>query len=359
MDDFLEIHTSDRIAFKRCRRKWDFRSPLRRHLVPDPPQEIIQLWFGTGIHFALEDYFGYNRFGHPSAALEAYLEAFRSSELPEGAVEEIAKGIGMMDYFVKWYTNWNRNNTYATLVVDGVPQVEVDFRLKLTELDGMFDKSVVYQGTFDRIVIDCYGRYWIGEYKTAATIDIDKLMTDPQVKAYAWAAEQWYNHEFEGVLYMQLAKNVPEYPRILTNGTISVNKSQKTTHGLARELMLQEYPGGNFPEKYVELLNHLAEQETPEGNRFIRVDEVFTNTYSKVSTYNHIIAEAKEMLDPNVALYPNPTRDCKWDCKEMRTLCIAMDEGSDWEYLIDQYYKPKGDERHEWRKRINWPKENK
>ena len=50
-DDHFSIHTSDRITFKRCRRKWDFSSPLRQHLAPQGGV-VTPLWFGTGFHFA-------------------------------------------------------------------------------------------------------------------------------------------------------------------------------------------------------------------------------------------------------------------------------------------------------------------
>lgn len=353
--DVISLHTSDRILYKRCRRKWDLRSSLRRHLVPDPPQEILPLWFGTGIHFVLEDYFGYNKFGDPVLALEAFYNAFDWEELPAGADEELALGLRMLDYFVPWYERRNASEGWKTLFIDGVPQVEVDFRLELTELSEIAGKPVLYEGTFDRIVQDCYGRYWIMEFKTAKSIDLDKLVTDPQVKAYVWAAEQWYNAQFEGVLYMQMAKDAPSPPRILKNGTISVDKNQKTTHQLLRATLLQHYPDGNFPGKYVEFLNTLAEQETPEGNRFVRIDTIHVNDDAKANTYKHIIAEGREMIDPDLPIYPNPTRDCAWDCKEMRSVCIAMDEDSDWEYMLDEFFKPKGEERHEWRKKVRWP----
>ena len=105
MCEELHIHTHDRIQFKRCRRKWLFKSPLRMHLEPDPPLEILPLWFGTGIHFALEDFYGYNRFGDPVLALEAYLETFNPEDLPEGAVEEVALGMKMLDYYMHWRVN--------------------------------------------------------------------------------------------------------------------------------------------------------------------------------------------------------------------------------------------------------------
>lgn len=348
----IKIHTSDRNAYRRCRRRWSFKSPLRMHLTPDPAQEILAMWFGTGIHFALEEFFGYNRFGDPVVTLDAYLNAFRPEDLPEGAIDEIALGMRMMDYFMMWRT---RRDFYSTLVIDGIPQVEVDFRLELRELSEIAGEPVIYQGTLDRVVEDPYGGLWVMEYKTAKNIDTNKLANDPQVRAYVWAAEQIYQRTFEGVLYLQLAKNAPEPPRTLNNGTISIDKRQKTVHSMAREAMLKLHPDGKFPAKYIEFLNELAEQETPEGDRFIRMDEVRINDYTKQITYQHIIAEAREMIDSNLALYPNPTRDCVWECSDFRAVCIAMDEGSDWEYMLEEFYKEKGEDRQEWKKRIKWP----
>lgn len=57
--DIIPIHTSDRGTFKMCRRKWAWSSPSRLNLVARADQYGIEknLWFGTGIHYALERYY--------------------------------------------------------------------------------------------------------------------------------------------------------------------------------------------------------------------------------------------------------------------------------------------------------------
>jgi hypothetical protein len=57
--DIIPIHSSDRASFKRCRRYWDYNSPARRNLVlrADIHGVSLPLWFGTGIHWALEQYY--------------------------------------------------------------------------------------------------------------------------------------------------------------------------------------------------------------------------------------------------------------------------------------------------------------
>lgn len=57
--DIIPIHNSDRAAFKRCRRYWDWSSPARQNLTirADVHGINTNLWFGTGIHWALEQYY--------------------------------------------------------------------------------------------------------------------------------------------------------------------------------------------------------------------------------------------------------------------------------------------------------------
>lgn len=57
--DIIPIHSSDRAAFRRCRRFWDWSSPTRTNLTvrADIHGVSIPLFFGTGIHYALEQYY--------------------------------------------------------------------------------------------------------------------------------------------------------------------------------------------------------------------------------------------------------------------------------------------------------------
>lgn len=57
--DIIPIHNSDRGSFKRCRRYWDWNSPARQNLTlrADVHGINIPMWFGTGIHYALENYY--------------------------------------------------------------------------------------------------------------------------------------------------------------------------------------------------------------------------------------------------------------------------------------------------------------
>lgn len=57
--DIIPIHGSDVASFKRCRRYWDWTSPTRTNLRRSVGIYGIYmpLWFGTGIHYALEQFY--------------------------------------------------------------------------------------------------------------------------------------------------------------------------------------------------------------------------------------------------------------------------------------------------------------
>lgn len=349
--DQIEIHTHDRITFKRCRWKWDFTSGLRRHLVPKESYNK-NTWFGTGIHFALEDYHGYKRFSSPMHGFQAYYNVYAEHfpELMPLEHEELLElGLLMLDYYPLWL---KQRNEYETLWIDGVPQVEVEFSIEIPELTEYAGRKVVYQGALDRVVLDAYGRLWIMDYKTASRFDTDKLELDPQVSAYCWAAEQHYNRPVEGMIYLQMKKAVPKMPKTTRTG-LSVDKRQYTTYNLFKIAMEEQgIVEPDIPPKYREYLAYLAEQETLEGDRFIRWDKVRRNDYYKQHEYAMIVVEGYDMLNPNLLMYPNPTNGCAHDC-DFRSVCMARHDGSDWEWLLEAEFERKG-EQVDWRSKIKW-----
>lgn len=328
------IRTSDRIAFKQCRRKWGWSSHLKGNL--EPKQRANPLWLGSGIHYALEDYHGRNLYGSASNALQAYAQAYQKFEphaMPDDWMMLLEQGIGMMDYYPLWLEG---RNPLPTFVDEGVPQLEVSIKVDLPKqlLKNWetipYDK-VVYSLTLDRVIEDENGLLWIVEYKTAKAIQTMHYMTDPQVGAYIWAAEHVYKKPVGGVIYMQFRKDLPKGPRQLKNGHISVAQNQRTTHRLYRQALVDVY--GTImkaPMENITYLNELAAGEDENQDAFIRRDVIHRNTNSSVSEARKILLEVGDMLDPNLSMYPNPTRDCSFMCPFL-SACVGMDDGSDYE----------------------------
>lgn len=337
------ISTSERIAFRRCPRKWWFEYGIRMEAVPETVNE--NLWFGTGYHYALADTEGFNVHGSAKAAFDFYVDATQRASYVPGNWQDLQQlAHGMLDYY---YGAWlPRRQEFRTLIVDGVPQTEVKFTVKLPQY------GFVYRGVFDRVVVDLLGRYWIEESKTASQFDTRKLTNDSQASSYSTMASLIYRHDFEGVVYTQHRKVTPQMPRELKNGALSVDKTQATTHGMYRAALIAKY--GRIPPEYMDFLNYLATRESYEGDAFVRRDMVFRNQHQRDAEIWHIVGELAtlaRMRGPDNSpsgFYPNATRDCNWDCAFIDP-CTAMDDGSDWrELLYDSgLFRPRT-ERHEW-----------
>lgn len=351
------IHTSDRIGFKRCRRKWMFSSPLRRNLAQQSGV-MTPLWFGTGYHFALEDYHGFQLWPTPQDAFEAYVNACAEDEKPVDAEEHFMLACDMLDHYVDWCEAFHNLRTYAP-VINGIARLgcEVNFQIALPQLK-QFGWDVEYQGTIDSIFVDPHtGHLWLGEYKTASAFDTVKLETDDQVSAYLWAMNLCLPDEtVDGVVYRQFRKKAPVEPLILQSGLLSVNKSQKTSYFKYRRALEKQYPRvpvAKLPEEYQKMLTHLSSGTTFDGDEFISQRLVRRSKNALQAQQMKILVDSYEMLNAP-AITTNPTRDCAWDCP-FREVCLAMDEDADWEGILSLGYGPKKEVTELWQTRLQIP----
>lgn len=370
------IRTSDRIAFKQCRRKWGFSSHLKKNLAPN--NLAAPLWFGSAIHYALEDYHGWNRFGHPREAFKAYCLATAQNykrELPPDAQEHYELGKAMMDYYIHYWlgayprkpdaTYWEENAQTGLME----PQVEVNFEIPIpidperTPLLAQYVAAlgadcVLYRGTIDRVAIDDFGHLWIVEYKTAKMAQNTHFATDPQVTTYVWAASLIYDRPVAGVIYQQFVKKMPNPPRLLNNGQISTAANMITSYPLYKEALEAMYGElKKSPAKNVEYMNRLMSSENDQRDRYIIRENIVRNTQQGHSEAWKIMMELEDMLNPDLPLYPNPTRDCTRMCSFLTT-CVNMDDGSDWEQLLEEQYSERDqDVDRMWRRRMPSPEQ--
>lgn len=368
--DIIEVHTSDRALFKRCRRKWNWQSGMRENYVP-LGQVATPLWFGSGWHFILEDWHGARKFPTIDHAIVAYKDAHKHAELPDDIRDHLDLMAGMAHYYTEDWLRYHPEE-YETLVIDGVPQVEVDVDIDITErlynravqrmgrqwADWMMaellkERPVIYRMTFDRVVITPDGWIRIVDYKTARQIDTEKLSNDPQVGAYYWGGAEFYGDQLDGIVWQQFLKAVPQEPEWLSSSQrFSLNKNQATTYPMYRRAVKEKY--GKIPAMYNDFLGWLGSQQGDWGDRFIRRDILRRNPHSRRTEEEKILDEVLDMIDPNLPLYPNPTRDCRWDCP-FKDPCIGMDDGSDYQFMLDTSYEKWRGYKQDWKKRIIFP----
>lgn len=352
------IRTSDRNMFRRCRRRWGWNSHLRGNL--GPKQNAAPLWMGSGFHFALEDCHGPNIYGHPVQAFKAFalatLKASRHdrNRLPADLEELTELAVGMLSYY--WDDWLISRDPLQTYFFNGEPQVEVNFRVELPWTPGRYGYDrVVYSGTMDRVVIDENGLLWILEYKTAKTIQTLHYSNDSQVSTYCWAANLLYDRPVAGVIYQQHRKEIPHEPKILANGRLSQDKRQLITHRSLRKTIKNIYGEVvKAPQDYVDFLNWLATQEDLNSDKFVRRDKIPRNKHQQEAEAVKIMMEVEEMLNPDLALYPNPDRTCQFMCP-FNGPCVSLDDGSDWEYELEIMMQKREESYDSWRKYLEVP----
>lgn len=354
------LRTSDRILFKKCRRLWGWMSHLRQGRVPRESADY--LWFGTGIHYALEDYHGLNLYEHPSRAFLAYVLASKEAGMLPGTWEEHQHlGISLMAYYAdQWLRHRPGLQTYE---VNQIPQVEVNGAIDLgvRTPDG---RRVLYGFTLDRVVVDEWGRLWIVEYKTAKQIRIYHFDVDEQITAYCWAAWRTYGVHVAGVVYQQFAKRVPSLPKVLTSGKVSTDARQPTSAALYA-MMLEDMYGSLdvAPNENIIALNKFRMAEDEDKDKFIVRHRIERNERQLISFEQKVIMELEDIANPNLPLYSNATKDCDYMCP-MQAACVAMDDGSDWEGILNDYSMVTGDgltqrekEQMKWRNLLPEPKD--
>jgi hypothetical protein len=315
----------------------------------------------------MEDFHGLREYGSPVDAWMDYCKAtyeiYGSSYMPVDWRDMRDLGAGMARYYEMWL---HGRDILDTLYIDGVPQTEVNFKIPLPidqeTLDRVGADIVYYNGTLDRVILNPYGLLCIGEYKTAKAIYKSHYLTDPQIGAYSWAANCIYpGQTFDGVYYYQFKKAVPDEPAVLkTTGRLSTDKSKMTTtHRMYRDAMERLYGTVDAaPNATIDHLNWLAATETSESDGFICRDFIQRNEHSLQAEGLKILMEVEEMLNPEIALYPNPTRECTMFPCDFREPCIAIDEGEDWAKIIDEDYESRQKEKDfSWRQllQINKP----
>lgn len=335
----VEVHTSDRLAYKRCRRKWDLGSYMRGNLQPDRIND--KLWLGTGVHDALSEY--YIRGTELVHAFDDWCTAQVKAMQDRKEIWEeqrtmlndtIAFGLGILDHYATWCKT--EDPKWWVKVIE----TETSFRLPILDLEGK-ETGAYYAGRIDGIVEDEYGMYWLLEHKTAAGFESGKLPLDEQCGAYIWAAQQIYGVKLEGVIYNVIKKKLPRYPELLKKGGLSVNKAIDTTYDVYMLALEDHYGSAELipMAQYAEILQTLQDK----GNTFFLREKVYRSQAEIEDIGRRIFHEYSEMIRPDLHCYPNPTRDCGWDC-DFRSVCLAMNDGSDYQYILRSLFRKRAAE---------------
>lgn len=384
-DGKIRIHTSDRLQFRRCRRKAYLASKLFLGLQPIRPNNT--LWLGSGVHKGIEMYYGFGLDATEVFAqwAEEGIDRIKKSgesipSMEDKFNESLELGYGMLEHYKQFAAKYDDFKVH--ILPNGQPAVELLFEVPIThpvtgeelyayfteakegmspaqladlKLYGQTGVPVVYGGKIDMITEDIFGNLWIFDHKTCKTFgDWSKLTLDTQVGSYIWAIEKMLplKKHLSGVVYNGLKKVLPKPPEPLKKGGFSVNKQQNTTydvylqalldHGLARRegVVLTVDPA------YHEMLAHLHNQDVVTDDeittKFFKRKKVKRSREEVISMGRDIYDEACDIVQAT-AFYPNPNRDCSWDC-DFYDVCHGVNNHEDVSYQLKTLYEPRPEE---------------
>lgn len=340
------IHISDVLAFKRCRRYWNWVSPLREGLEPKTIYEPY--FFGKMIHFAKEmQHSLHTPFDDAiDLFLSDYVAKHQISITDEPTIMQAATlARAVLSHYELWQATdpsplADRHFEYL--------QLEYNFSTAMRTLNGRKSSRIDFAGIFDgvaRNTID--GKLYLLEHKTTRSISdrLKQLDIEEQADAYLLAARDLFDEPIAGIVYTLIRKKAPEAPTQLKSGELSKAKHIDTSLEYyiwsLKQFYAQTMNGftatANFKSfittQYGDIISHLQQQE----NKFFRRVLITRNKHQLDQARNDLYATSLEMINPHVPIYRNGTNGCNY-CT-MREACVLLQQGYDITPILQKQYQ--------------------
>lgn len=210
-----------------------------------------------------------------------------------------------------WTPEWESALQYAEIMLDGYVQWVAETGADVGEetvavearMEAPFGEEVIVTGKLDRLVRDTMtGELILEDTKTVGTLEPPPLEVDDQLLTYCWLAEANGYDPITRIRHNMLRK-VKRGPRAVPpfygRVEVPVNDYQRGAHQLHMHATLEA------------LVRSIERREA---------------------------GDSHHLTNP-----PNPTRDCKWDC-DFLPVCPMLDDGSDWEGMLNAMYEPRPEE---------------
>lgn len=403
--DIIPIHASDIASFKRCRRYWDWSSPTRTNLRRKVQYHGINvnLWFGSGIHYALERYYNPVLRRDP---VESFLTWFKmqweggiisADELEysydinpvpieskdEAAFIEYARvmgvdaaryeiqglrdllpspdeeeflgfkelGVGMMTFYKDYAA---REDDFEVVAAESSFSIPLGFEWRdVREESPNYGKllEVHARGKRDTIVYwperPEKRQYGIFDHKTASKVDEDyfeSLENDPQFSTYIWASVS------EAEIYDLPWKHIED---VCCNAIRKVfpRPPTVTTRGFPSLDRSKESTTAQMFSDCVRdlgLVDWFHEDKKAQGYYeylLTEGDKVFIQRDFARRNRHEIKATGEEIkmvamdMLDNPRLYKSPSRLGYCTRCQFRAPCLAKDDGSDWKGMLADGYE--------------------
>lgn len=379
--ELLDVSVTELGQYRTCHRRWYLDTI--ENLEPKTA-DPIELEYGTAMHRALDAY-------HSGEGEEAAYQAVRDwharewkrqdyqpdDESWQKIREHAIMGLEILDHYFVFDRN-SKVQLGRILAVEGRLLTD-DLEVKIPDdypaearviqhPSGRLMVPIVHPDTREVLRKDgrvCYltaridllserltpkSGLWVTDHKNLSKAPSDKgLDFDDQITGYCYVVWRWIASIPRGVVYNTLLKNLPEEPRRVRETKknpwgLSYAKDQMTTPELYREALREEgimlSDGTIISEDHATCLGSLLSKG---WDRFFLRNEVTRNEDQLLNFERRLFTEHEDMAialaDPTAdLLYPNPSVYLCPRCPVNR-ICLAMEDGSDWEYIVENAYK--------------------
>ncbi|MEA2502338.1 MAG: hypothetical protein QOD01_2449 [Actinomycetota bacterium] len=321
------ITPSDRQAFKRCRRAWDFGSPLRQNLEPVDVEPAADLARALGDALAVWYFPGmweWDRAIVRPLSLEGYHRAVAG--WPVDSHEVAVAGEALLGRYFQW----------AQTVDHFTPvRVETDFQVSvpdpadpIRDLVGADGAAVHFAGRVELLVVDELDRYWLVVHRVGdGWADVDELLLDERGTSLCWAWERAFiGMDLAGTIYNELRTDVDVggLPPVAPMGTSA------------------PVPVTGHRRMYVRPGSAIGADDprvTREGDDVFRRTRIRRGPVEMERVRHKLGLEARDMTSDGLAVYPTPTWASCQPCP-FRPPCLALDTGDDAAGLLATFYRP-------------------
>lgn len=347
------LRTSERRTFKRCQAQWFWAWQSGLTAKTTRPGA---LWFGTGIHLALEEYYsplGLTRRSKDNV-IRTWLDFCNDEQLmirtEDGEFETPkwvdAKELGavMLDAYIEEYQG---DKEWFILSTEQSFEIEIPHPKSGKPL-------AVYCGTFDIVARkEEDGSLWLWDHKTAKAISTSHLSLDDQAGSY-WAfaahvlAEKGIvpgDARLDGILYNFLRKAKADERPKNRHGEATNKPRIQDYHEVFDSLGVPYFRKEGLKDLEARALTFDIQVLGPVSKNqptpvFLR-EEVFRTPGERLTQIKKIQAEALQIEAVRSKALPitkNPTKDCAFDCS-FKNMCELHEQpGSDWKRFRDSMY---------------------
>ncbi len=305
--------------FRRCRRAWDLGARERQDYEPVEPARVFD--FDEAIRDALEVYYfpgmwDWNRDIVRPLAIKAFDRSMRrhragygrhrglSGEQQRDWEEQLDRGGDLLTRYFDWAAEVDRFTPV---------QVAAQFDIVVPDPDRPGDglttpegRGIWYRIRVDMVVMDEHELYWLAEHTIAdsgAWREVDALLLDEQSLTRSWAWQLGFLGEIEGTIHTELSTAVPQRPQC----------TEVQALGGASGFIVQ----------------HTSD--------CFRRTEIPRSTAELERRGVEVALETRDMTDPALRLYPNPSWEHCSGCP-YRSPCVAMTQGLDEGPILEASY---------------------